>query len=136
MEDSHGFVKYAQGEIKELIQNEEGTGVRGVRLTNGKTIEAKKVVLATGAWTSAIMSPLEDRLNLKERERMESQVRAAGVAAVHWRLSAEEKRKYEQMPVIIYGQSGRCKSRYLGSEICADKRGLQVNSSHQRHPIC
>lgn len=106
LELGKGSVKYCQGEIASLVLNSSGEGIRGAELADGRILEAEKVVLATGAWTSKIMSPLEDRLELEEEQRMESQVKAAGVVAVHWNLNEDDKQKYADMPVVIYGESG------------------------------
>ena len=107
IETSEGRVKYRRGEVAEIILHENGEGVKGVTLVNGNTIHAGKVILATGAWTSKVMSPLEDRLSIAEEGRVESQVKAAGVVAMHWKLSVDQAEKYSQMPVIIYGARGK-----------------------------
>ena len=108
---SKGSVKYYQGEIAKMILNEDGNGLKGVQLADGKLLYAKKVLLATGAWTSKILSPVEDSLGFKGEERMESQVKACGVVAMHWQLEGEDMRKYDPMPVIIYGERGNPKSK-------------------------
>ncbi|MCJ1249625.1 hypothetical protein MMC30_006851 [Trapelia coarctata] len=100
-------VNYLQGNIVELLLHESPTrGVRGVKLSSGKVIEADKVVLATGAWTSQLMSTTEDILDMEEEIRVEQQVKAAGVCVAHFKLSKEEKERYDKMPVIIYGEEG------------------------------
>jgi len=101
-------VQYVQGSVVELLVHESPTrGVRGVKLACGKVIEADKVVLATGAWTSQLASKMEDRLNMEEESRIEQQVKAAGVCVAHFELSQEEKKRYDRMPVIINGEDGR-----------------------------
>ena len=105
-----GRVKYCQGEIAEILFASNAQGVKGVKLVSGKILEAKKVVLATGAWTSKIMSPIEDQLGFKDNERVESQVKTAGVVAMHWQLSSDNKQRYDQMPVVIYGERGKLES--------------------------
>jgi len=100
-------VKYVQGNVVELLLHEPPTrGVRGVKLASGELLEADKVVLATGAWTSQLMSPMEDRLDMDEKIRVEQQVKAAGVCVAHFKLSKEEKERYDKMPVIINGEDG------------------------------
>ena len=104
-------VRYLQGHIVELLLHESPTqGVRGVRLASGEVLEADKVVLATGAWTSQLMSPMEDRLDMEEKTRVEQQVKAAGVCVAHFKLSFEEKERYNKMPVIINGEDGKLAS--------------------------
>ena len=105
--NSNGHVKYQQGEIAEIALNENGKGIKGVRLSDGPTIKADKTILATGAWTSKIMSPVEDQLGLGDAERIESQIKGAGVAVMHWKLDKDQEQKYGQMPVIIYGERGK-----------------------------
>ena len=101
-------VQYVQGSVVELLLHESPMrGVRGVKLASGEVIEADKVVLATGAWTSQLMSKMEDRLNMEEKSRIEQQVRAAGVCVAHFKLNREEKKRYDRMPVIINGDDGR-----------------------------
>ena len=107
IESSEGRVKYQKGEVAKIVLNESNEGVKGVDLVDGTTVNARKVILATGAWTSKVMSPLEDQLGISEERRAESQVKAAGVVAMHWRLSTELEEKYGQMPVIIYGEQGK-----------------------------
>lgn len=101
-------VTYVQGNVMVLLLHEPPTrGIRGVKLANGRVIEADKVMLATGAWTSQLMSPLEDDLDLGEDMRVEQQVRAAGVCVAHFKLSKEEKDMYDRMPVIINREDGQ-----------------------------
>ncbi|KAL4954021.1 FAD dependent oxidoreductase-domain-containing protein [Aspergillus filifer] len=103
-------VKYQVGEVKRVLLNtEDGTekgGVSGVETTSGTILRADKVLLATGAWTSAVMRDLEDELGLPEDERIEKQVSAAGVCVAHFQLSEEEKRVYDELPVLVYGGQG------------------------------
>ncbi|MCJ1476163.1 hypothetical protein MMC13_004828 [Lambiella insularis] len=99
-------VKYQQGEAAELLLNDEKNGLKGIELADGRTIEADKIVLATGAWTSSLMSKLEDVLVINDVDRIEQQVKAAGVCVAHYKLNEEEKKIYDQMPVIINGENG------------------------------
>ncbi|KAJ4302618.1 hypothetical protein N0V90_001507 [Kalmusia sp. IMI 367209] len=81
-------------------------GVKGVRTKDGRVYEAEKVLLATGAWTSQLLSPVEDSLDVPEDDRIEKQVTAAGVCVVHYKLSEEEYERFKDMPVIVYGDRG------------------------------
>ncbi|KAI9838888.1 MAG: hypothetical protein M1819_004096 [Sarea resinae] len=96
-------VRYAVGEVAEVIPGGEG-GVQGVRTVEGEVYTASKVLLATGAWTSALLAPLEDELALGEHERVESQATAAGVCVAHFSLDEEEKRKFGALPVVVFGE--------------------------------
>jgi sarcosine oxidase/L-pipecolate oxidase len=111
-------VKYEIGEVERIIvnRNKEGDdiiGVEGVETKDGRIYTARKVLLATGAWTSLLMTDLEDELGLAEDDRVEQQITAAGVCVAHFRLSDEEAKLYEQLPVLIYGAKGNTILTYL-----------------------
>ncbi|KAK5128694.1 hypothetical protein LTR85_000027 [Meristemomyces frigidus] len=97
-------VRYVTGEISDIKLH--GNGVRCVRTTAGEQFTADKVVLATGAWTSSLLSPLEDHLDIAEADRVERQASAAGVAVAHYRMSPEEMAQLSAMPVVVYGENG------------------------------
>ena len=97
-------VKYVQGEAMELIVGKGG--VKGVKLADGRTVEADRVVLATGAWTSQLLYRTEDELRLDDSQRIEQQIKAAGVCVAHYELSTEEREKFDRMPVVVYGGNG------------------------------
>ena len=97
-------VKYVTGQITDLvIQNGR---VEGVRTSGGKQFSADQIVLATGAWTSSILSPIEDALNIEEEDRVERQAQAAGVAVSHYKMSDDEMAQLSDMPVVVYGEHG------------------------------
>ena len=102
-------VKYCQGKLQELILGERG--IEAVKMQDEQILRADKVLLATGAWTSEIMASIEDQLQFGENERLEAQVKAAGVCCAHYALSDEEFEKYRSAPVIIYGED--CKLHLL-----------------------
>lgn len=100
-------VKRVVGEVKGLILS-EGV-VRGVRFADGKELTADKVVLAAGAWTSSLLSPVEDKLEIAAQDRIECQARATAVVSAYYKLSAEEARRLAQpseMPIVVYGKQG------------------------------
>lgn len=97
-------VKYESGDVEELLRGENG--IQGVRTKDGKTFEADKMLLATGAWTSQLLSSIEDILDFKDEDRVEKQVTAAGVCVVHYKLEDSEYEKLKDMPVVIYGDRG------------------------------
>ncbi|KAL4945117.1 hypothetical protein BDV06DRAFT_231820 [Aspergillus oleicola] len=99
-------VRYEVGEAKRIVLSEGGSGVSGVETSTGTIHRADKVLLTTGAWTSAIMASLEDELGLSEEERVETQVSAAGVCVAHFQLSKEEKEVFDELPVLVYGGQG------------------------------
>lgn len=100
-------VKRVVGGVKELILSEGG--VTGVRFADGKELTADKVVLAAGAWTSSLLSPIEDALGIAEQDRIERQARATAVVSAYYKLSADEARRLAQpseMPIVVYGKQG------------------------------
>jgi sarcosine oxidase/L-pipecolate oxidase len=103
-------VRYEVGEVDGAVLYDDDDAaearVRGVKTKDGRLFTAEKVLLATGAWTSALMSSVEEALALPEGHRVESQVSAAGVCVAHFRLSDEESRIYRQLPVLIFGAKG------------------------------
>ena len=100
-------VRYLQGEVDELVLHVDNSrGVSGVKLADGSVVEAEKVLLATGAWTSLLLSTTEKKLGMEKAERIEHQVKAAGVHVAHYALSPEEVTKWERMPVVVYGDNG------------------------------
>ncbi|KAJ9192730.1 hypothetical protein DTO021D3_9075 [Paecilomyces variotii] len=97
-------VKYEVGEAARIIF--EHGAVKGVETKDGRRHTAEKVLLATGAWTSQLMSTVEDELNMPDAERVENQVTAAGVCVAHFQLKPEEAALYRQLPVLIFGAKG------------------------------
>jgi sarcosine oxidase / L-pipecolate oxidase len=97
-------VQYETGDVAELCL--EGSIVKTVRLKGGKEYAADKLVFATGAWTSSILSPIEDELEIPEDDRIERQAQAAGVAVAHYKMSPEEMDQLSEMPVVVYGEEG------------------------------
>ncbi|KAF2114848.1 FAD dependent oxidoreductase [Lophiotrema nucula] len=97
-------VRYETGDVEELLLGEDG--VKGVKTRDGRVYEADKVVLATGAWTSQLLSPVEDQLGIEEESRAEKQVTAAGVCVVHYKLEEEEYKTFKDIPVVIHGDKG------------------------------
>ncbi|KAK5175154.1 uncharacterized protein LTR77_000291 [Saxophila tyrrhenica] len=100
---NHG-VSYAVGCVDEVCL---GDGrVAGVRTTSGEEYSADRIVLATGAWTSEMLSPVEDKLGVADDDRVERQAQAAGVAVAHYKMSADEMDQLSDMPVVVYGEEG------------------------------
>ena len=97
-------VRYRQGNVQSLVLDEKG--VQGVKMEDSDVIQADKVLLASGAWTPAMMASTEDQLGLKESERLEAQAKAAAVCCVHFALSDEERKSFDQVPVFMYGERG------------------------------
>ena len=100
-------VRYLQGDVVELLLHKDPKrGVQGVKLADNQIVKADKVLLAIGAWTSKLMSSVEDALRIEQEMRIEQQVKAAGVCVAHYKLSIKEKEVYDRMPVVINGEHG------------------------------
>lgn len=104
-------VRYEIGEVEELLLwDEKGNdgkgGVHGVKLGDGRVIHGRKVLLAMGAWTSQLMTKVEDKLEVEEEQRIERQICAAAVCCAHFRFSPEEADVYRQLPVLVFGSEG------------------------------
>ncbi|RAH86165.1 FAD/NAD(P)-binding domain-containing protein [Aspergillus japonicus CBS 114.51] len=97
-------VRFEIGEARCIMRDD--TGALGVKTADGTVYTAEKIVLATSAWTSQLMSSIEDELDLPEADRVERQITAAGVCVSHFRLSAAEHERYAQLPVFVYGGQG------------------------------
>lgn len=97
-------IRYETGEVRRLLFSPEA-GLQGVEM-DGRTFVADRVLLATGAWTSKLMSSLEDTLDIQQADRVEEQVTAAGVCVAHFHLNEEEKEIYSKLPVLVYGGQG------------------------------
>ena len=101
-------VKRVVGQIKGLVRDGKG-GLKGVRLEDGTELTADKVVLAAGAWTSSLLSPVEDALEIDERDRVERQARATAVVSAYYKLSSEEASRLarpKDMPIVVFGKQG------------------------------
>ncbi|KAI9725752.1 MAG: hypothetical protein M1828_002635 [Chrysothrix sp. TS-e1954] len=97
-------VQYVTGDVRELLMDKNR--ISGAKLSNGRILNFEKVLLATGAWTSSLMTAVEDRLSIAEQDRTEAQVTAAGVCVSHFKMSAGELQALKEMPVTIYGEQG------------------------------
>lgn len=101
-------VKRVTADIVELLLDQDQSRVLGVRTADGQELKADKVLVAAGAWTSSVLSPLEDTLQIPAKDRIENQLRTIGVLQIYYPVSDEEVKKLEEvkMPVIVYGQQG------------------------------
>ncbi|KAI9757025.1 MAG: hypothetical protein M1835_000683 [Candelina submexicana] len=73
---------------------------------------------------------------MEEEMRIERQVRAAGVSVAHYRLSEEEMKRYEGMPVLVYGDYGEIlpptHSRILKVNFSAHFTNTILTPTHHR----
>jgi sarcosine oxidase/L-pipecolate oxidase len=98
-------VNRVTGEVSELSFDTSHRRVTGVRTSSGQSYTADKIVLATGAWTSALLSPIEDILQLPEQECIERQITAVGRLSAYYTLSESETQSImnSKMPVVVIG---------------------------------
>jgi sarcosine oxidase/L-pipecolate oxidase len=98
-------VNRVTGEVCELLLDNTNQRVTGVRTTSGETYTADKIVLATGAWTSALLSPVEEALQISEQDRIERQITAVGRISAYYTLSETETQSIinSKMPVVVIG---------------------------------
>lgn len=82
--------------------------ISGVRTDSGETFTANKILLATGAWTSSLLSSFEDMISIVPEQRIERQLKAAGVCVAHYAVNPSEEEALRSMPITIYGQTGDC----------------------------
>ena len=113
-------VRRITAEAVELLLDAKRGLVKGVRTTDGQRFTAEKVVMAVGAWTSSMLSPIEDQLEIPEKDRVEQQVKATGTVSAYYRLSEEQLKRLSDsnMPIIVYGSLGEVipPSAYNGSK--------------------
>ncbi|TKX21885.1 L-pipecolate oxidase-like protein 2 [Elsinoe australis] len=95
-------------DVHELTMDPQGGRIRSVCTTEGKHYSADRIVLAVGAWTSALLSPIEEALDIAEQGRVEQQVRATGAVTAYYKVSAEEVDRLTktELPCVIYGERG------------------------------
>jgi sarcosine oxidase/L-pipecolate oxidase len=98
-------VKRVTGEVQELLHDSSQSRITGVRLVDGRVLKADKIVLAAGAWTSALLSPIEDALKMEERDRIERQITAVGRLSAYYILNEMDTQSIidSKLPVIVIG---------------------------------
>ena len=98
-------VKRVTGEVVEFLTRANGKGLEGVKLHDGTVLTADKVVVAAGAWTSSLLSPLEEKLDIADHHWVERQAKAVGRLSAYYDLDEEEAKLMmkTQLPVIVIG---------------------------------
>jgi len=101
-------VKRVTAKVVEITIDPAEGRVSGVRTNDGQTYTADVILLAAGAWTSSLLSPLEDALEIADGDRIEGQVQAVGRVAAYYTVSDEEVERCSKskLPVICYGLKG------------------------------
>jgi sarcosine oxidase/L-pipecolate oxidase len=116
-------VQRATGDVVEVLLHPQHRGVRGVRTRDGRVFEAERVVIAAGAWTSSLLSPVEDALCIREADRVERQLTAVGRVSAYYTLSARETADMvaAEDPVVVLGGAVDVIPPYY------DNRTLKIN---------
>jgi sarcosine oxidase/L-pipecolate oxidase len=98
-------VRRVTGEVVELLLDDRKGALRGVRTKDGQTLIADRVVLAAGAWTSSLLSPVEDALRIDEKDRIERQLTAVGRLSAYYTLDTQETKDMieSNVPVVVIG---------------------------------
>lgn len=101
-------VQRLTGEVTSLVHDPSSSRITGVRLSDGRLLTADQVLLCTGAWTSALLSPLEDTLAIPPASRIETQLKATGTVSAYYRVSPTEISTLcaAGTPVVVYGGNG------------------------------
>jgi sarcosine oxidase/L-pipecolate oxidase len=98
-------IKRVTGEVQELLLHADQSRLAGVKLRNGQILKADKIVLAAGAWTSALLSPIEDALEMGAHDRIERQITAVGRLSAYYTLNETDTQNMidSKLPVIVIG---------------------------------
>lgn len=80
--------------------------VTGIDTTDETRLTAEKIALATGLWTSKLISSAEGALGIAKQGRIERQAFAAGVAVAHYKMFPAEMEQFSEMPVVVNGGRG------------------------------
>jgi sarcosine oxidase/L-pipecolate oxidase len=98
-------INRVSGEVFELLHDSRNCRIAGVRTSRGQIYTADKIVLATGAWTSTLLTPLEENLQIPEHDRIERQITAVGRVSAYYTLSESETQGIidSKMPIVVVG---------------------------------
>lgn len=101
-------VQRVTGHVTKLLLDTDSGQIKGVQTADGQHLTADKILLAAGAWTSSMLSPIEDSLDIPEQDRVERQVQATGRVTAFYKMSDEEVEQLSKskMPVVVYGRQG------------------------------
>ena len=145
-------VNRVTGEVTELLLDQETKRMIGVQTTDGQRYFADKIVLASGAWTSHLFSPIEDALSIEEHDRIERQIQAVGRISAYYTLSADEAATMEStgLPILVYGQRGvlmppsrlnrtlkvnNLRTEFVNTETTASGRTVSKPSSRSQNAV-
>lgn len=98
-------VNRVTGEVTSLTYSTTDGKLTGIRASTGQIYTADKIVLATGAWTSTLLSPLEDALHISEPDRIEQQITCVGRLSAYYTIPEQQVQAIikSKMPVVVVG---------------------------------
>ncbi|KAI9701714.1 MAG: hypothetical protein M1820_006342 [Bogoriella megaspora] len=101
-------VRRVTAKVSKLLLDAQEAGIEGVRTVDGNVYRADKVLLAVGAWTSSLLSSIEDQLSIPSHDRIERQITATGTVSAYYRLTGAEYKRLSgaNMPMVVYGSQG------------------------------
>ncbi|KAL8747091.1 MAG: hypothetical protein Q9190_000998 [Brigantiaea leucoxantha] len=91
-------VTYVEATVSNLLFNENGDCL-GVNTEDGKRIEADQVILCTGAQTAKLLA---DSAPHRKEIQIDGRMVAAGVVEAFVRLSPEQKKRFDSVPVFVH----------------------------------
>ncbi|KAH8700063.1 FAD dependent oxidoreductase [Phaeosphaeriaceae sp. PMI808] len=94
-------VKRLTGEITKLLLDGNKSRITGVQTKDRQKFYAERIVLAADAWSSALLSPIEDDLNIAPSDRIERQITAVGRLSACYTLSADETHSIIDSKMLI-----------------------------------
>lgn len=103
-------VKRVVADVAELMVDVRTGRVSGVKMADRRVLTADKIVLAAGAWTSCLVTPVEAALGVKVDDSVERQAQATAQVSVYYRVSDDDVDRMakvgNEMPCVIYGRTG------------------------------
>lgn len=120
-------VKYVEGDIESLGFNNSGN-CTGAITKDGKTLQADKVILCTGAGTAKLLAQSDPhRRDLQSGDRITAAAVITGVV----RLNDEQMKRFGQSPVFIHAIEGVLGIYYFYSlSITSNNFLRRVTASH------
>ena len=99
-------VKRVTADVAELLYDSQSGRLTGVQTADSQKYEAEKIILCTGAWTSSLLSSVEDAFEISEEDRIERQSQAAGAVSAYYTVDERDLERLTKMPPVFYGQLG------------------------------
>ena len=92
-------VKFIEGDVENLVMIGNGSCI-GVLIKDGRTFNADKIILSTGAGTARLLADSAPKIH---PILAEDRITAAAVVVGHVKLSKNEYERFKDTPVFIHG---------------------------------